>query len=145
MLAPSVGPCRSTACDNPPASSRAQDRATAQILVAFYVDEHARLGRSKPTGRQIGIVAQTVDEKLKRHAKPAHVREAIRKLVEKGNAPSHLASFVSEVEAKHLRSGPAHPSHVPFVPPKGPDPEEEEIPMPAAVKAARAPIGRAMP
>jgi hypothetical protein len=42
------------------------------------------------------------------------VREGIGKLVEKGKTSSHLASFVSEVEAERVRSGPT--SHVPFVP-----------------------------
>lgn len=85
-------------------------------MVAHYVDEHKRLGRSKPTDRQIGIVAQTIGEKLDGGARPEHVREAIEKLVEKGNAPSHLASFVSEVEAQRVES--ARPC-VPFVPPGG--------------------------
>ena len=114
-------------------------RSEAQTLTAWYADRHAELGRRKPTKAQIGIVAQTIGEKLEGGAKPEHVREAIRKLVEKGNAPSHLASFVSEVEAKRTRSGP---TYVPFVPPSGPDPKEEEVPMPSGLRARMGTIGK---
>ena len=117
-----------------------QDNHTpSQVLVAFYVDEHKRLGRSKPTKTQTGIIAKTVGEKLWGGARPEHVRESIRKLVEKGNAPSHLASFVSGVEAKRVQSAP---TPAPFVPPKGPDPEEEESPMPSGLRAKMEAVGK---
>ena len=60
-------------------------RTEAQILTAWYdVDCHTELGRTKPTDKQIRIIAQAVGEKLEGGAKPEYVREAIRKLVEKG-------------------------------------------------------------
>ena len=114
-------------------------RSEAQTLTAWYVDCHTELGRTKPNKRQTETVAQAVGEKLKGGAKPKHLRESIRKLVEKGNAPSHLASFVSEVEAQRVRSGPPP---VPFVPPTGPDPEEEDVPMPAGLRAKMEAVGR---
>ena len=81
----------------------------AQKLTGFYVNEHARLGRSKPTRRQTGIVAQVIGEKLGGGAEIEHVREAMRRLVEKGKAPSILPAMVSEVEAEGTQRARAAP------------------------------------
>jgi hypothetical protein len=62
--APPEGPLHvSYSGGGPPNTSRGP-RTEAQTLTAWYVDCHTELGRTKPTDRQIGIVAQAVGEKL---------------------------------------------------------------------------------
>ncbi|MBN1319622.1 MAG: hypothetical protein JXA87_02170 [Thermoleophilia bacterium] len=132
--------------DDPP-----EDHHTdAQKLTGFYVDEHARLGRSKPTRRQTGIVAQVIGEKLGGGAEIEHVREAIRRLVERGKPPSILPAMISEVEAERTERARAAPRDT-FPPPEPPmTPEQRAEALRAAqegrkkLQALARGVGRAM-
>jgi len=136
--------------DDPPAEEPPdQDNHTeAQKLVAYYLDEHTRLGRSRPTRTQTGIIAQGVGEKLEGGAKVENVRLAIRRLVERGRPPSHLPAFIGEVEAERTRAAPRN-----TFPDLGPDltPEERAAALVAAAEGRKklmalgAGVGRAMP
>ena len=112
------------------------NRTPGQQLVAFYVDERTKAG-SKPTDRQVGILAQTVGAKLAGGSKPENVKEAIRRMVGKGKPPGVLAAFVDEVEAERVHVHDFRP----FVPPV----VEGCVPMPEEVKAMMAGLGKAVP
>lgn len=85
---------------------------------------------------------QMVHERAQRERQlPENVREAIRRMVCKGKPPSTLPAFVDEVEAERARA----PVTRPWAPPRGPDPNEPDVPMPDFVREAMAGIGRAMP
>lgn len=130
-----------TASDPPP------DRRTeGQRLVAFYVDERAKRGRSKPTRTQIGILARIVGEKLQGGADPELLRRSLRCLVERGKPPTALPAFLDELEAACRRQPGPGPK-----PPPEMTPEEKAASIEAAREARRrieelaAGIGRPMP
>lgn len=116
------------------------NRTEGQRLVALYVDERTKAG-SKPTSRQIGILAQVVGDKLEGGSTPESLGEAVHRMVRKGKGPSTLPAFVDEVEAGPKARAPSRP----FVPPRGPDPDEPEVPMPEFLKGTIGGVGRAMP
>ncbi|MBN1461390.1 MAG: hypothetical protein JXA57_17820 [Armatimonadetes bacterium] len=76
-----------------------------QKLVALYVDTRSQVG-SKPTKRQIGIVAQIVGEKLEGGAKPDVMESAIRAMVKDGKPVNALPNLIDQFEASR-RSRPA--------------------------------------
>ncbi len=121
-------------------------RTPGQQLVGYYVDERTKAG-SKPTDRQRGIVADVIGQKLRGGSKPENVREAIRRMIAKGKAPSMLPAFVDEVEAERHVMRPR--STVPEF--HEPTPEERAASLEAArkareqVQAMAAGIGRVMP
>ena len=121
-------------------------RTPGQQLVGFYVDERTQAG-SKPTDRQRGIVADVIGQKIRGGSKPENVREAIKRMIAKGKAPSMLPAFVDEVEAERKVARPR--STVPEF--HEPTPEERGASLEAARKAREqvaamaAGIGRAMP
>lgn len=121
---------------------KGSQESQAEELVAFYRAQRKELG-SLPTDRQVDVIGQAIAEKLGKGSRPEAVREAVKRLVAKGRGPSTLPAFVDEVEAERRAQAP--PPRTPFVPPKGPDPDEPEVPMPAFVKEAIGGIGRGMP
>lgn len=123
----------------------------AQKLVALYVEAHTRLGRSKPTQRQIGIVAQVIGEKLRGGAKIEHMTEAVERLVVKGKPPSVLPAIIAEVEAEGADRARSEPRNT-FPPPEPPmTPEERAASLLVAeegrkkLTALTAGVGREMP
>lgn len=125
---------------------KADTRTPGQQLVGYYVDERTKAG-SKPTDRQRGIVADVIGQKLRGGSKPENVREAIRRMIAKGKAPSMLPAFVDEVEAERHVMRPR--STVPDF--REPTPDERAASLEAArkareqVQAMAAGIGRGMP
>lgn len=113
------------------------NRTDGQRLVALYVDERVRLGHSRPTRRQVGLLADVVGQKLAGGAKPPDLEEAIRRLVAKGKPPSCLPAFVDEVEAEAVIAS-ARPDYAPVEPLPEMTPEERE----ASARAAREALER---
>ena len=74
-------------------------------LVAFYVDHHVALGRTKPDRRRIGHMAAQIAEQRNLGAPPDVLKEAVRRLVVEAKAPSLLGLKVADVEKD--RSGKA--------------------------------------
>jgi hypothetical protein len=95
-LQPSVQPSGSASGGSAP------NGATAQDLVAFYVDETRRQG-AEPLKRLIGHVGREVKQLLEEGVPADEVRAGLRVVVSKGLHPSALASCVNEYRTRRPR------------------------------------------
>ena len=86
----------------PPREPRPDD------LVAFFVDHHVELGRTRPDRRRIGIAAKAIKEQRELGASIDVIRQAIRRMVAESKPPSWLGQLVSDVERDAQRNGGAY-------------------------------------
>ena len=100
-----------TVDDNQPVEDP-DNRTEGQRLVACYIDEKVKRGRSKPTRQQIGIVARIIGEKLEGGAKYDVLYKAIVHLVEHARPTTAFPAIIDEIEAALARQ-------------PGPGPEKE--------------------
>jgi hypothetical protein len=83
--------------------------AVADRLIRSYLKRHKDSKLSLPTKGQRDVLRAILTEKLAGGASEETIGEAIRRLVAKGKPPSHLPSFITEVEAEGSRSAEPSP------------------------------------
>lgn len=84
--------------ETPPEAAKPRGDA----LVAYYVDRHAELGRTKPDRRRIGMMASQIAEQRGLGAPPDVLREAVRRIVDEAKSPSMLGLKVGDVERERM-------------------------------------------